>query len=135
MVWWTINFIIWSLFVAAAFLKINHLEFHRWIALLISKIFIPQKRFFNNWLVWWQNFDVLNIVSSVKNNNNLEENLKKLKKIKTKEEEEENNLNKMKKEIFWNNQNNFNYLENDENLNLNFDFDEDEQKEFWRRFW
>lgn len=99
-VWGTIDFIIWWLFVSAAFLKINHLEFHRWVMLLISKLFVPQKRFFNNWLIWWQNFDVLNIVKSNnwKNTKNKKQDLKKIKI----EEDRKNDFEKMKNEIFWN---------------------------------
>jgi len=104
-VWGSIDFVIWWLFVSAAFLKINHLEFHRWLMLLISKIFVPQKRFFNNWLIWWQNFDVLNIVTSInwKNNANSKNSLKKIKL----EEEKKNDFDKMKNDIFWNKEINF----------------------------
>lgn len=74
--------------------------------LLISKAFVPQKRFFNNGLIWGQNFDVLNIVqsSSWKNSKNKKQDLKKLKI----EEDRKNDFDKIKNEIFWNNQNNFN---------------------------
>ena len=126
-VWWTIDFVVWSLFVASAFLKINHLEFHRWIMLLISKLFIPQRRFFNNWLIWWQYFDVLNITWS---NNDQSKNNKKISKLKKiKEEEKKNNLDEMKNQIFWNNEKNFNNLEKDSDIDL------EEKEEFSKRFW
>lgn len=116
-VWGTIDFFIWWFTVAAAFLKINHLEFHRWFALLISKLFIPQKRFFNNWLIWGQNFEVLTISVDWKS--------KKTKKIE-KKEEEKNNLDEMKNQIFWNWEKKS--FDND-------DLDEDEVDEFKKRFW
>lgn len=116
-VWGTIDFFIWWFTVAAAFLKINHLEFHRWFALLISKLFIPQKRFFNNWLIWGQNFEVLTI--------SMDWTSKKTKKIE-KKEEEKNNLDEMKNQIFWNWEKKS--FDND-------DLDEDEVDEFKKRFW
>lgn len=116
-VWWSIDLVIWWLTISAAFLKINHLEFHRWFSLLISKLFVPQKRFFNNWLVWAQNFDVLNFTSgwASKKPENLE-----------KKEEEKNNLDEMKNQIFW----------NSEKKDFdNFDLENDEIDEFKKRFW
>jgi len=115
-VWGTIDFIIWWFTVAAAFLKVNHLEFHRWFALLVSKLFVPQKRFFNNWLLWWQYFDVLNITTTWTD--------KKKKNIE-KKEEEKNNLDEMKNEIFW---------KSEKKSFDNFD-DDYEIDEFKKRFW
>lgn len=122
-VWWTIDVIIMWFTLAFAFLKINHLEFHRWFTLLISKIFIPQKRFFNNWLVWSQNFDVLNISISDKNK---AANKKSEEKKIANEEIQKNNLDEMKNQIFWNSE-----KKSFDNSNLEVD----EIDEFNRRFW
>jgi len=121
-VWWSIDLVILWITLAAAFLKINHLEFHRWIMLLISKIFVPQKRFFNNWLIWWQNFDVLSFVWSW----NKQKNDKEAKKIYDKNEEEKNNLDEMKNQIFWN---------SEKKSFDNSDLEIDEVDEFKKRFW
>ena len=118
-VWWTIDFFIMWFVLCSAFLKINHLEFHRWLSLLIARWFVPQKRFFNNWLIWWQNFDVLNISSTW---NKIEKKNKTIKK-----EDKKNDFDKIKNEIFWNKEKNF--------FNYDDDFDKLEQIEFEKRFW
>ena len=115
-VWWTIDFFIWIFFLALAFLKINHLDFHRWLTLLISRIFIPQKRYFNNWVIWWLYFDVLTI--------NLEQN-KKVKEKQNNVNNKERNIDLIKNKIF----------SEEEKYNYNELDDYDEIKEFKKRFW
>ena len=122
-VWGTINFVVWGLFVASAFLKINHLEFHRWVALLISKLFIPQRRFFNNWLVWWQYFDVLNYVQPDKKTH------KKMNLEIKNQADKKNDFDEMKNEIFWNAEKNI------FNSNEKYELNIEEKEELLQRFW
>ena len=125
--WGTLDTIIMWLTFSAAFLKINHLEFHRWLVVLISKIFVPQKRFFNNWLIWGQYFSILNITQLKKIDKKLEK--KKLDKTL----EKQNNLDNMKNKIFWDN--NWKKINLYKNKSFNNDNFEDELFEFKKRFW
>ena len=79
-IWWSISYLIFitmakAWFLAAAwgpivipiaiitvmiaFLKINHLPFHKWMILLAARIIIPQKRYWNNRYAWAINIDAL----------------------------------------------------------------------------
>lgn len=106
-IWGPLSTTIMFLTFAVAFLKINFLPFHKWLALLISRIAIPQKKFFYIWNLWWAYFWVLAQKSSSKK-----------KKI-------------IKKEKAWNLS--FNNVKWTQNLNTLFD--DEEKQEFNKRFW
>jgi hypothetical protein len=105
-IWWPLSTTIMFLTFAIAFLKINFLPFHKWLALLISRITIPQKRFFFIWNIWWSYFWVLAKKTTSKKEKKEKENTWKL------------SFNKIKWE--W---------------SLDNFFDNEERNEFNKRFW
>jgi len=72
--WWPASFFISVITLLIAFLKLNHLEFHRWVVLFIARFLVPQKRYWINNYSWSLYFDFLCKNSDKKSKNNVSEN-------------------------------------------------------------
>lgn len=58
-VWGPIIFFICLLTICIAYVTIDHLPFHRWVAIALYRSVVPQKRYWNNTFSWEMYFDAL----------------------------------------------------------------------------